>query len=218
MTKCLPNMSTQTYEDYLYIRRNIEPQWMLDKLNFRMTPQEEMKTFGVSQSLILEKIFEWDETRKQVISEMEDEKKQIHNHLSKFETTQEEYDLAFKINAVQKLYTLAEELLNAEKQITRLITYVEKHEVDNQLTPTQVLQASTKDFTPMLTTGVIHAAGRKKTICPFHQEKTPSFVIYPNNSYYCFGCQEYGDAITFIQKTQNMNFPQAVTYLLNHGI
>ena len=42
--------------------------------------------------------------------------------------------------------------------------------------------------------------GRTHTgLCPFHNEKTPSFVVYPETqSFYCFGCGAGGDVITFI--------------------
>ena len=38
-------------------------------------------------------------------------------------------------------------------------------------------------------------------LCPFHNEKTPSFTVYPaTQSFYCFGCGAGGDAVTFIKK------------------
>lgn len=50
--------------------------------------------------------------------------------------------------------------------------------------------------------------------CPFHSEKTPSFTVFPNSqNYYCFGCSEGGDIITFVMKTQNLEYPEAVKYL-----
>ncbi len=50
--------------------------------------------------------------------------------------------------------------------------------------------------------------------CPFHSEKTPSFTVFPNTqNYYCFGCSEGGDIITFVMKTANMEYPEAVKYL-----
>lgn len=52
-------------------------------------------------------------------------------------------------------------------------------------------------------------------LCPFHQEKTPSFNIYAEtNTYFCFGCRTSGDAISFIQQTKNLTFPEAVRCLL----
>ncbi len=50
--------------------------------------------------------------------------------------------------------------------------------------------------------------------CPFHSEKTPSCTIYPENqSFYCFGCGAGGSIFTFIQKTENVSFMDAVRIL-----
>lgn len=51
--------------------------------------------------------------------------------------------------------------------------------------------------------------------CPFHSEKTASFVVYPNNTWHCFGCNEHGDVIDFIKKTNNLSFIEAIKYLCN---
>ncbi len=51
-------------------------------------------------------------------------------------------------------------------------------------------------------------------LCPFHNEKTPSFTVYPETqSYYCFGCGSGGDAITFIKNIENLDYTEAVRYL-----
>ncbi len=51
-------------------------------------------------------------------------------------------------------------------------------------------------------------------LCPFHNEKTPSFCIYPeNNSYYCFGCNKGGDVINFIMGVEKLDFSEAVKFL-----
>ena len=50
--------------------------------------------------------------------------------------------------------------------------------------------------------------------CPFHQEKTPSFHVYPDDgTYHCFGCGAHGSVINFVQETQNKTFPEAVEEL-----
>ena len=50
--------------------------------------------------------------------------------------------------------------------------------------------------------------------CPFHQDNTPSFYVYPNeHRYHCFGCGEHGDLITFIQKQRNLSFMEAIETL-----
>ncbi len=58
------------------------------------------------------------------------------------------------------------------------------------------------------------AGASLKGLCPFHGEKTPSFVVNPQQgTYHCFGCQVHGDSLTFIKETQNLNFPEAVRAL-----
>ena len=50
--------------------------------------------------------------------------------------------------------------------------------------------------------------------CPFHQEKTPSCVLYEKtNSFYCFGCGTSGDVISFIRGTDNLSYVEAVQQL-----
>ena len=50
-----------------------------------------------------------------------------------------------------------------------------------------------------------------KACCPFHNEKTPSFVVSPEKQiYHCFGCSAGGNAIGFIMKQENISFPEAV--------
>src|SRR5947209_14507148 len=48
-------------------------------------------------------------------------------------------------------------------------------------------------------------------LCPFHKEKTPSFSVHATKQfYYCFGCGEKGDVFKFVQKVENITFPEAV--------
>lgn len=50
--------------------------------------------------------------------------------------------------------------------------------------------------------------------CPFHSEKTPSFTVSSEKQIYkCFGCGEAGNVISFVMKTRNMAFPEAVKFL-----
>jgi DNA primase len=58
------------------------------------------------------------------------------------------------------------------------------------------------------------AGARLKGLCPFHQEKTPSFSVDPNAQlFYCFGCQTGGDAFKFIQLYEKAEFGEAVKIL-----
>jgi DNA primase len=48
-------------------------------------------------------------------------------------------------------------------------------------------------------------------LCPFHHEKTPSFSVHATRQFYhCFGCGESGDVFKFVQKVENVTFPEAV--------
>ena len=51
-------------------------------------------------------------------------------------------------------------------------------------------------------------------LCPFHNEKTPSFTVFPaTKSCYCFGCGSGGDVITFIMRTENLDYVEALEFL-----
>ena len=51
-------------------------------------------------------------------------------------------------------------------------------------------------------------------LCPFHNEKTPSFTVYPDTeSYYCFGCGAGGDVINFVKRIENLDYLDAVKML-----
>lgn len=61
----------------------------------------------------------------------------------------------------------------------------------------------------------LRPAGRSlKGLCPFHQEKTPSFTVNPERrSYHCFGCGKSGDVISFVMETEHLAFKDALRQL-----
>src|SRR5687768_15317362 len=62
--------------------------------------------------------------------------------------------------------------------------------------------------------GLKRAGSRYKGVCPFHDEKTPSFVVTPSLGIYkCFGCQKGGNAIGFIMEIENLGFTEATRQL-----
>ncbi|NBR78065.1 MAG: DNA primase, partial [Microbacteriaceae bacterium] len=55
------------------------------------------------------------------------------------------------------------------------------------------------------------SVGSLKGLCPFHDEKSPSFNVRPDQGFYhCFGCGEGGDVYKFLQKLENITFYEAV--------
>ena len=58
------------------------------------------------------------------------------------------------------------------------------------------------------------AGGTYKGLCPFHQERTPSFIVTPaRGTFKCFGCGEGGDAIAFVEKLEQVDFVGAIEFL-----
>lgn len=65
------------------------------------------------------------------------------------------------------------------------------------------------DYLPLKKSGANYVG-----LCPFHNEKTPSFTVSDTKQFFhCFGCGEGGDVVTFIMKKENLDFPDAVKFL-----
>ena len=62
------------------------------------------------------------------------------------------------------------------------------------------------------------AGSNMQGLCPFHSEKSPSFTVFSRtNSFYCFGCGAGGDAINFIMRAENLDYPSAVEFLASRA-
>jgi DNA primase len=80
-----------------------------------------------------------------------------------------------------------------------------------QVRDLDIIQVIEKFGTPLKKQGTTHWA-----CCPIHKEKTPSFTAsFNRQTFKCFGCGEFGDGISFVQKTQNVEFKEAVQEIAN---
>src|SRR3989338_2159515 len=62
------------------------------------------------------------------------------------------------------------------------------------------------------------AGSNLKAVCPFHNEKTPSFFVSPSReSYYCFGFGKLGDIFTFVEEFEGLDFKGALKVLANRA-
>lgn len=94
------------------------------------------------------------------------------------------------------------------------------HLVRRQMTKEEVFSLKARvPLALLLPTPPARTAPSRETYhCPFHQEKTPSFVVYTDdNHYHCFGCQESGDALTYLQKIKHLTFPEALEELQRYA-
>src|SRR5438067_9992199 len=62
---------------------------------------------------------------------------------------------------------------------------------------------------------VLQKSGKAlKGLCPFHNERTPSFYVFAETqTWHCFGCNEGGDVFSFVQKQQSLDFRETLQYL-----
>ena len=61
--------------------------------------------------------------------------------------------------------------------------------------------------------------GSLKGLCPFHDERSPSFHVRPGVGYYhCFGCGESGDVFSFVQKMDHLSFTETIERLADHRL
>lgn len=107
---------------------------------------------------------------------------------------------------------LVAEIMRLEKEIRwfRLGLMVDDVR-QNGLTEDQIQQARDFPVEDLIDT----KKNRKMWCCPFHEEKTGSFHIYPNNGWHCFGCQAHGNnAIDYVMKKSKLEFVEAVKYLI----
>ena len=85
---------------------------------------------------------------------------------------------------------------------------IERASIEQVVAATDMLEIVGR-YTQLKKTGANYTG-----LCPFHEEKTPSFSVDPAEKlYYCFGCGEGGDLLSFVEKKESLDFSGAVEYL-----
>lgn len=83
----------------------------------------------------------------------------------------------------------------------------------NLIGETEIERARQKSIEELYEGKLRKVGSRLMGLCPFHEEKTASFCVFPNNRFYCFGCSENGDSIKFAMKIYNLDFIEVVRRL-----
>jgi len=108
------------------------------------------------------------------------------------------------VNLLQK-----EELKKQFQSTLRLIEIKEQPTSPSSITPEDIQRAKEYPIENLLP----EPPRRNMARCPIHEDKTASFQIKKNNTFTCYGCNEFGDAIDLYQKLHNSNFIEAVKAL-----
>ena len=128
----------------------------------------------------------------------------------------DEYDLIDRIIHKEWARMTYKNWLIRYDELLRFKKFLKIIKKEYGITPEQIAKARECPI-EKLYNGKLKKSGNKLNgICPLHPEKTPSFFVYPTNSFYCFGCHERGDSISFVMKTQRMKFIEAIKYLINN--
>lgn len=167
---------------------------------------DSLDVYPEAESIIRRLIKEY----KQRLAEMS---KEFSKHLIEYTKTSES-DIENKIRLKVKMYGISER----ETKCRQIIYYLKrqlpsKKEYKNQITDEMIEKAKQVPLESLVTI--------KRTlpnaflaICPFHEDKKPSLNISNSkNLYYCFVCGSGGTSITYVMKTQNLSFKEAVLKL-----
>lgn len=87
-----------------------------------------------------------------------------------------------------------------------------KHYSPNRITDEDIAYAKEYPIADLYD-GQLFGSKRKYGLCPFHNERSPSFYIFPDNKFKCFGCQAYGSSIDFVMQRDGVDFIKAVKSL-----
>ena len=174
--------------------------------------KELLEIFPEAKEIIPAKTREWQDKEKQLIEKFKGILREIKNEDKK--------DRLFWIFLFKDIYEA--NLKKIRRHIYRLNFYLYDEKEDKgriTITPYQIEKARQMpilDVFYSLYDGVIRRSGKNYScLCPFHEERNPSFYIYPDtNTFYCFGCAKSGDVINLVEEMKNLNFKQAIDFLL----
>ncbi len=189
--------------------KELENEWR--KIQVHYSDKELLEIFPEAKEIIPQKIKEYKEERK-MLAEIIKRKLIVIKDKTKDDFSYWFWEKWIKVNE-------GEELLKIDKNITRLKRFssvVKGRVLKGWLTEEQIQQALVVPIESLLNQPLKRSGKALVGLCTFHQEKRPSFFIYPEtNSFYCYGCKKGGNVITFVRLFYGYSFSEAVRWLLN---
>lgn len=187
---------------------NLEKQWQ--KSIQRLTDKELLAIFPEAKQVIPEKINEWGQKRVE-FSDIIKKKLTLIKYKIVDEFSRWFWREWIKVNEGQ-------ELLKVDAHISRLkrLLFVASGRIPKKgITDEMMQQALTVPIENIIDTQLRRSGKALVGLCPLHQEKTPSFFVYPeSNSFYCYGCNQGGNVINFVRLLHSYSFKEAVQYLI----
>lgn len=209
-TKGSPNSSPTTLQVNPPNNRNASKLVALKPCS--LSDRELLQVFPQAKETLPEKLKEWQDRKKEI-------KEVIKYNLRLIRSRVKDSLSRWFWREVVKM-KVADELLEVERQIQRLkrLNLISEGKIPNPKILGQEKIEKAK-LTPIVEVASLFLKLRRMgknyiALCPFHQERHPSFYLYPDtNSFYCFGCNQGGDVIKFVELAFNYSFKEAVEYL-----
>jgi len=110
-------------------------------------------------------------------------------------------------------YLLVQERTTPLIRVIKRIDSRKQHHTSGRITDADIERAKEYPIEELYE-GRLFGKKRKCGLCPFHDESTPSFYIFPDNKFKCFGCQAHGSAIDFVMMRDGVNFITAVKSMI----
>jgi hypothetical protein len=187
---------------------DLEKEWR--KSLPRFSDKELLEIFPEAKTIIPKKIAEWIEERDEILDTIKKKltliKHQVPNEFSQW----------FWREWVK--VTDGEELLKIDGHIARLerLQSVAKGRTPKgRLTEEEIQQALAVPIENLINQPLRKSGKALVGLCPLHNERRPSFYIYPEtNSCWCYGCNQGGNVINFVRLLHGYSFKEAVKYLI----
>lgn len=179
--------------------------------NYRFPALSDQEWFDLypseTKEMVREKLAELEPGAAMLRKEIIDNFKLAHSHPGDIDTWLV-YDFVTEIRLVPKL-------IEIEKQIKRFKWLLAPPQSKKSgITDTDIDYARQVPLEAILGLVLRSAGGGKqKTLCPFHSEGTPSFIVFPDNHYHCFSCSKHGNPIDYLMEKESRSFLEAVSKL-----
>jgi hypothetical protein len=202
----MANMRLDDDEFYFYAL-DLEKQWK--KSLPRLSDKELLSIFPEIKQIIPVKIQELKLERKVIEAKIRTALIEIKNQRDEF--------TAWLMKEGVKVSD-GEDLLRVDRLISRLSRLYNLacgRKIKGWISEDQIQMALHIPVRSLIQGDARRSGKRMFALCPLHQEKTPSFCIYPEkNTFYCYGCNQGGNVIKFVMLLHGLDFKGAIKYLL----